>query len=257
MSPATPAPLELVPGLVLLGACWEVPFRGQTIHSTNAAYMIEGDRYAMLVEGGHPKDVAVVEEQVRRRLAQTGLELRFVFTSHEETPHSASAGRILAAHPGAELVGGVGDFHLIFPQHADRLRPLRPGDALDLGGTEFVVLEAVIKDLASTLWGFDTRTATLFPGDGFAFAHYHDAGMCGRWTDEVPGLPVAAMAARFAENALYWTTMTAMAPFVDRLDEQLATLGVRIVAPTHGLPIRDIAGAMPAIRAGLEGQPAG
>ncbi len=244
-------PVELVPGLVWLGDCWEVPWRGTTIHSSNSAYLLEGDRYALLVDGGHPKDVRTLGSQLAQRLAATELELRYVFTTHQETPHSAAVGRVLDRYPSAELVGDVRDYHFIFPRHANRLRQLDVGASLDLGGTQFVVVEATIKDLSSTLWGFDLRRRVLFPGDGFAFAHFHDADMCGHWTDEVQDLPVAEMTARFSENALYWTTMVVMDQFVAQLDRQLEDLGAQIVAPTHGLPIRDLEAVMPAIREGL------
>ena len=39
--------------------------------------------------------------------------------------------------------------------------------------------------------------------------------------------------------------------YADKLEELMAELNVEIVAPTHGLPIRDIALTMPKVREGL------
>jgi len=50
---------------------------------------------------------------------------------------------------------------------------------------------------------------------------------------------------------LYWTTTTDMNIYVDRLEELIADLHVEIVAPTHGLPVTDLAATMPKIREGL------
>ena len=246
-----PLPRELRPGIVWLGDCWEVPFRGTTLHSYNSVYLVEGERCALLVEAGHPQDLDVIQAQLEARLAATGLALSYVFATHQETPHSAGIGRVLSSYPSAQLVGDVRDYHFVFPEYEDRFRPMRVGESLDLGGTKFSIVEAVIKDLPSTQWGFDASSRTLFPGDGFAFAHYHDAGMCGRFAEEVVALPIAEMTARFAENALYWTTFTPMDPFVARLEALIARCGIEMIAPTHGLPIGDIEATLPAIAEGL------
>ena len=39
--------------------------------------------------------------------------------------------------------------------------------------------------------------------------------------------------------------------YADKLEELMVELNVKIVAPTHGLPIRDIAQTMPKVREGL------
>ena len=44
------------------------------------------------------------------------------------------------------------------------------------GGFE---IEPVVRDLRTSNWGFDTKTRCLFPGDGFAYSHYHWDGHCG------------------------------------------------------------------------------
>ncbi len=129
------------------------------------------------------------------------------------------------------------------------------GAEIDLGGTAMRICPSVIRDLPSTVWGFDTARRVLFPGDGFAYAHYHDAGHCGQTAEEAHDQPSPAMTSLFAEAALYWTRFSDMRPYVERLDEFIAgdLGGVRLVAPTHGLPITDLEATMPRVRAGLPG----
>ena len=50
---------------------------------------------------------------------------------------------------------------------------------IDLGDRQFMAVEPVIRDLRTTLWGFDTGERVLFPGDGFAYSHYHWDDHCG------------------------------------------------------------------------------
>jgi flavorubredoxin len=150
------------------------------------------------------------------------------------------------------LCGDVRDYHLYFPGLAERFRQTEVGERLDLGGSEFVFVDPVIRDLDATLWGFDTRRRTLFPGDGFAYSHFHDAGQCGLVAEETPELDFEGMAATFAERALYWMVFTDMEPYIERLDALIsAELDVRLIAPTHGMPITDPARTCPRIYDGL------
>jgi hypothetical protein len=55
----------------------------------------------------------------------------------------------------------------------------------------------------------------------------------------------------FAELAHYWTTFCDMAIYCDKLETLIDDLGVKVVAPTHGLPILDIPLTMPKVRDGL------
>ncbi len=117
--------------------------------------------------------------------------------------------------------------------------------------TSLVIVDAVIRDLPSTQWGFDSRRRVLFPGDGFAYSHYHQAGMCGSTAEEAPELALEDMTGLFAELALYWTRFTDMEPYIARLEALLARLDVALIAPTHGLPITDRRRTVAAVFEGL------
>jgi flavorubredoxin len=244
-------PRELAPGIHWLGDCLEVGPSEHPLHSYDSVYLVAGERCCALVDGGHPQDVEVVEAQLEDLLASGLPELRYLFATHTETPHSAGFGRLLERYPNARLCGEVSDLHLVFPEHADRLVPLPPGAALDLGGTHLQVLEAAIRDYASTLWAFDTRRHVLFTSDGFAYSHHHRADQCGRVAEEVPGLDIPDMTALFAELALYWTNFVDLAPYVAEMERVLVELDVRLVAPAHGLPVTDLAATLPLVRQGL------
>jgi flavorubredoxin len=246
-----PLPRELAPGVFWLGECMEQPWRGSILHGYNSVYLIRGERHSMLIEAGHPQDLPTIEAQLEGLLAAGGPPLRYLFSTHQETPHSSGIARVLRRHPEVEVCGDVRDYHLFFPDCVDRLRPMGVGDSLDLGGREVVIVEAVVRDLVSTLWALDGGQRVLFPGDGFAYSHYHEAGMCGKLAEEAGDLELAEMTSLFADLALYWTRFTDMRPYVEELQAKLEQWEVELIAPTHGLPIGDLRDTVPAVLDGL------
>jgi flavorubredoxin len=244
-------PRELKPGVFWMGRCLEQPFTdGQILHVYNSVFLVKGSERSLLVESGFPADWETLDSQLDQ-LLEHAPPLTYVFPTHAEIPHASGLGRLLDKYPDVSVIGEVKDYHLIFPEIADRLLPLQAGDSVDLGGTEFVILDAVIKDLVGTFWGFDTQRKVLFPGDGFAYMHHHDAGQCARLADEVPQLPFVELAQIFTSNALYWTRFTDVEPYIEKLDRLLEELDVQMIAPTHGLPISDLEQTIPQIREGL------
>ena len=65
---------------------------------------------------------------------------------------------------------------------------MKEGDEIDLGGRGFRAVEPVVRDMRTTWWGFETRDRVLFPGDGFAYSHYHEDGHCGLVAEEAASL---------------------------------------------------------------------
>jgi flavorubredoxin len=245
-------PRELLPGVFWLGACHEQIYMDSVVHSCNSVFLVCGATWSLLVEAGHPRDLDVIEEQIDGLLAAGAPELRYVFTTHTQTPHASGAGRWLARHPRAELCGDVRDLHLVFPGLEDRIHPLGVGDELDLGGTRFVVVEAVIRDYDTTLWGYDTLRRALFSGDGFAYAHYHELEHCGKVAEETVALDLPDLTAVYAELNLPWAGITDVEPYIERLDELLfGELDVALIASTHGLPISNPRATLPQVREGL------
>ena len=81
-----------------------------------------------------------------------------------------------------------------------------------------MAVEPVIRDLRTTWWGFDTKERVLFPGDGFAYSHYHEDGHCGLVAEEAVSLDLPDVSSTFADLALFWTKFADMNVYCDRLD---------------------------------------
>ncbi len=234
-----PLPREIAPDVYWLGECLEQRFRGVVYHGYNAAFLIIGEEASMLVETGHPKDFPHIERQLQDLLAGRP-PLKYLFITHQETPHSGGLGRVMHRYPEAVLCGDVSDYHYVIPQYLDRVRPMQRGDEIDLGGRGFRVVEPVIRDLRTSWWGFETRDRVLFPGDGFAYSHYHEDGHCGLTAEEAISLDLPDVSSTFANLALFWTKFADMEKYVGRLNELLKELDVQVIAPTHGLVITDM-----------------
>ena len=98
-----PLPREVAPGIFWLGECLEQRQQGKIYHGCNACFLIVGDTASMLVETGHPKDFPIIEGQLNKLLAGRP-PLKYLFVTHQETPHCGGLGRVLSRYPGRDPV---------------------------------------------------------------------------------------------------------------------------------------------------------
>jgi flavorubredoxin len=255
----SPFPFEIADGVFWLGECLRVHDPTRTLHSGSSVYLVAGERHSALLDAGINQHIPIVMEQTQALIKEHGLpDLGYAFLTHTEMPHAGAIGYILDRYPNAIAVGDTCDLHLVLPEFRDRLRLSDPGQTIDLGGRELIVVEGVFRDFLYTRWAFDTKTRTLFSGDGFSFTHDHDAAHCGKFTEDADGLDIPAEMSLFARAAFNWTLHVDIEPLIDRLEELVFDeLDVAMIAPTHGLPIRDPRATLPKISEGLRNVSAG
>lgn len=249
--PPNPLPREIAPGVWWIGECSPIYYAGKWLHTYNACYMVVGERYAAMVETGIPSIGGTVLGQVETILGRSDAELKYLFVTHSEMSHCGNVGKFLRRYPGSEVRGEICDLHLVYPDFVDRMHFAEPGERFDLGGREIVVVESVFRDLIHSRWYLDTKARVLFPGDGFAYSHVHDDRECGLLAEEAPKVDIPSQMQRFASLAFHWTGYVDIEPYIDRIDSLFTELGVKMVAPTHGLPIRDAEHSMPVFREGF------
>lgn len=204
-------PRKVLPDLAWLGGCsnsaaW--PGRAgvtPVTHEPCSTYLILGEK-TLLLDTGHYGLWYSVEGQLEAMLQ--GRTLDYVFLSHQEIPHTGNLGRLFAKYPQCKAIGDVRDYHLFHPEIAlDRLQRARHGDRLDLGDREIVFLDAIWKDLSSTMWAYDTRLKMMFTVDMFGYIHHHVENVCGTMLHEMtpetalavsnrPALPFTGMLQR-------------------------------------------------------------
>ncbi|MGE0233225.1 MAG: MBL fold metallo-hydrolase [Flavobacteriaceae bacterium] len=224
-------------GIHLLGGCFHASMYGREFHTHASAYLVEGENGSILVDTGHAKDGAAIEAFIRSRV---GDDLTYIFPTHEEYPHAGNLDQLMRAFPNAMTVGEVRNFHLYYPWHEKdaRFRQMAPGEEIDLGDRRFVVLPAVIHDLPASLWGYDTKSQTMFVSDGFAFSHTYDSE-CTLFTTELANQPTLNETRLVFDLALYWTKFAEKRDLVEATHRLLQDFPTRIIAPAHGNVVDD------------------
>ena len=249
-------PREIAPGVFWIGDCLAQRHKGKVYHGYNAAFLVAGETASCLVETGHPKDFPVIERHMNELFARGVPPLKYLFVTHQETPHCGGP------RPRSQDLSRCASCAATSATITWRSRntntacaAMKEGDEIDLGGRSLMAVEPVIRDLRTTWWGFDTKERVLFPGDGFAYSHYHEDGHCGLVAEEAVSLDLPDVSSTFADLALFWTKFADMNVYCDRLDHLIERLGVKTIAPTHGLPITDVKATVPKVQAGPEGTP--
>ena len=251
-------PREIAPGVTWMSSCLPLNLPSGVIHGHNATYLVQGEHSSILIDTGNPGAWNIISDALDEAL--DGRELTYVFPTHPELPHTGNLPRLVQKYPNIQAFGDVRDYHLFYPQIVQNLQAQEPGFRVDLGGTEFVVQEALIRDLPNTQWGYVPEHGVLFTADGFCYTHrpelddedpLHFPGECGLTTDELSEPIAVENAAFYAGSAIYWARFANDADAVyDRVVNLFDELGVRIVAPTHGNVITNVKEVEPIIRAG-------
>jgi flavorubredoxin len=223
-------PREIAPGIHWLSGCNPSQFHGRAVHNHNSLYLIQGSDRSAIYDTGQPSDWQKIEAQFDKIV---GPEPAFIFPSHPEGPHGGNLLYLLERFPKAQVIGDLRDYHLYFPELTDRFVDVKPGDTFDLGSSSLVVVDALLQDLTTTLWCYDTAREVLFVSDGLPFTHSHDETQCALTSVEIPAPPTFEEFGIFIERAFYWSYFVDADPIFDRLARLLETYPARIVAPAH------------------------
>ncbi len=229
---------EITPGCVWFSSC--LPVRASAdrmVHNHNSCFLLAGTRATVLVDTGMPSAWPSLRAELAGVLA--GRPLDHVFPTHPEAPHMGNLGPLMEAYPALSVVGDLRNYHLYFPEQEARMRPMRAGEALDLGGRRLEFVPAVIRDLPNTLWGYEPEARILFLSDAYPYTHAHEAGQCLLLAEELPHMPGPDETRLVIERALSWTRHVPAEHAIAALDAFLAEHPVRIVAPAHGGVITD------------------
>lgn len=253
---------EIAPGIHWIWSCRNVDIDGEPCHSQNSAYVVVGPERTSMVDTGSASDWPLVSAALDRILGERSLDL--VVPTHPEIPHTGNLGRLFDRYPACVAIGEVRDYHLFYPGHADRLRPLPLGSSIPLGGGyEITLIEAVLRDLENSQWAYERSQQVMFVADGFAYVHHdggsysdepiHRPGECGLLSTELSAPPQAYQAANITRTALAWTRYRDATDLLDRLETLAAAYPTRLVAPTHGNAIADVGGFVPLMREAYRG----
>src|SRR3974377_550368 len=113
---ANKMPREIAPGGFWIGDVLAQRHKGKIYHGYNAAYLVAGETASILVETGHPKDFPVIERHMAELFARGVAPLKYLFVTHQETPHCGGRGGIPQRIPPPPLCGGRGSYTPALPQ---------------------------------------------------------------------------------------------------------------------------------------------
>ena len=240
----------VAPGLHWTGGCLEFEYEHEPIHGHMCTFLVVGSEKTILVDTGHPAHAVNVEATLDAVLGDRPLD--YIFPTHTEFPHAGNIPMLLEKYPEAVVIGATGDYRLFYPEwyEAGRFRDVWIGDSLDLGGREFVFLEAVWRDLPNSLWGYDSGSQTIFPADGFAYTHHHGVGECDLTSDERPA-PDHRQTVYINERALFWTRYVGVEATFKQIDDMLENYPAKMIGPAHGGVITNLDDMVPLLKQGM------
>ena len=252
----TPAlPREIAPGIYWLGGCSEVRVDEQAMHMHMSVYLIKGPSASLLVDTGSPRNWPLIADQLDVLLPARNLT--WIFPTHLEYPHCGALDMALEKYPQARVICESSDYALYYPHLVSNVTHVDAGDEVDLGdGYRFVFVDAVLKDLVNTLWGYERSQQVMFVVDGFSFTHHkglddeplHRPGECALVSSELPEPPSVDAAAQLNAAAMWWTRYREIDPFLARLRALFVQFPTKAVAPSHGGVIDDIDGFLPILQ---------
>ena len=91
----------------------------------------------------------------------------------------------------------------------------------------------------------------LFPGDCLVYTHFQTKGHCGLLAKEATDFDLKDVSTVYAERALISTKFVDMEPYITEFEKMVDELDMRVIAPTHGLRVRDVEMTTPLVMNGL------
>lgn len=252
-------PRQIADGIWWVGGCLASGAFEHPVHFHVSAYLVIGADKALLYDTAPPALWEQMDRDLDRLLG--GRPLDYVVPSHPEIPHAGNLGKLLDKYPAAIAIGDLRDYHLYFPDHEHRMQTVPHGTELDLGGGyRFSILDAIIEDLPTTVWGYEHKQQVLFPVDALGYGHHpqalgddvegplHEEGECALFSSELDQPPRLELATYLTQASLFWSRYVEIAPFFERLEALLQRYPAKLIAPAHGSVIDDLSLVLPTMR---------
>ena len=118
-----------------------------------------------------------------------------------------------------------------------------------------------MKDLPSTLWGYEASQEVMFVSDGFSLideqseelgGSVHLPEECTMFLSELPRIPTVAEAAFLNRAALWWAHHRQFEPLMTQIRTLLDRYPTRLIAPAHGGVIDDVETFIPVMVGGFD-----
>jgi len=215
----------------LFEGIWPIP-DGVSLNS----YLVKGQKTALI---DLVRDWCGAPKMLTEQLADAGIavdSIDYLILNHLEPDHTGWLAQFKAQNPKVEIISTAKGIELVksFYKITDGLRAVASGDSLDLGGVSLRFEEAPNVHWPETMVTFEPESGVLFSCDAFG-----SFGKLGKrvFDDEY----YAEEHAFFEEESLryYANIVSSFSLFVKKAVQKLAPLGIKVVAPSHGLIWRE------------------
>jgi flavorubredoxin len=198
------------------------------------AYLVDGGAETLLFDTLSPASTDEILTAVDDLVGGRGLD--YLVVSHPDVPHAGNALAILEEHPETTLVApGYGNDHELY--RLDEGIHVTEGDEIDLGDRVVAFHEATFLDAPVSVWMTERETGTLFPVDWMGFVHLDEERL--RFVDELDGEFDPSRLVEFHGRVLFWYQYVDVEKTNAEIDRLVEKFDPAIVAPAHGLVIRE------------------
>lgn len=191
--------------------------------TTYNSYLVRGKENTVLIDTVNPGFEKELEEKISQICDLTDLD--YVVMNHAEPDHAGAIPYIMERNKGAMLVTtekGTETAQIYFNIPEERIKTVKDGDTLDLGGKTLRFIEAPWLHWPETMFTYLVENRILFPCDFFGA---HTA--FGIYDEDVEELiPYAKR--YFGEIMMPFKRMG------ERALEKIKDLEIEMIAPSHG-----------------------
>ena len=206
----------------------------EEVYIPQCAYLLCGDEANLLFDTLSPASTDRILGELDELLG--GDDLDYLVVSHPDVPHAGNAHAISRTYPEVTLVAPrYGDDHELY--RLDEARKVGAGDEIDLGGYVVEFHEATFLDAPVSMWMTERTTGTLFPVDWFGFPHAASESL--RFVDELDHPLSDDRLVQFHGRVLFWHQYVDVPKVKREIDRLNATFDPDVIAPAHGLVVRE------------------
>jgi flavorubredoxin len=216
----------------LFEGLWPIP-DGVSIN----AYLVKGDKTALIDLTQELDDLpGLLASQIESAGVKVP-DIDYIVVNHMEPDHSGWLRRFRELNTRGEILCTEKTVPLLktFCGITDRVRVVKSGDSVDLGGGKSLVFyEAPNVHWPETMVTFEPSTGILFSCDAF--------GSYGRVDDKIFDDQLSEVQHAFYEKEAlryYANIVASFSVFVEKAIEKLSGLTIKTIAPSHGIIWRE------------------
>ena len=211
---------------------------GKEGHEAVRVYVILNDGHPILIDcGSHlyrPQFMQEMQEVL------DGATPEYIFLTHSELPHAGNIKSVAEKWPGIKVI--VSNVLLAYIEilpvlPLSQITAVIPGTKLDVNGRILEFVDALLKDQPGSQWIYDSKTGTLFTGDGFGY--FQEEALIDQFSDEIDGGIHESQFQAYHYHAFRFLRWVKPDRLGADLDTMFSRRPINVIAPIHGSAIRN------------------